>query len=90
MFQAWHEVQVSWQKSRQKYYLPTLKHIIKVGLAQKEVQDSQELRQAFQALESGRQPTVEEILSFKQLFDKGPLNLQALTAPYARYFFAVN
>ncbi len=83
-YQEWHEVQVSWQKSRQRYYLQSLKQLVKLCQAHKEVNESQDLKQIFQALESGSQLTVDQIIAIKSLFEKGPLNLRELTPPYAR------
>ena len=84
-YQEWHEVQVSWQKSRQRYYLQSLKHLEKLCQAHKDVKESQDLKQIFQALESGSQLTVDQIIAIKSLFEKGPLNLRELTPPYARW-----
>ena len=83
--QEWHEVQVSWQQSRQRYYLQSLKHLVKLGQSHKDVKESQDLKQIFQALESGSQLTVDQIIAIKSLFEKGPLNLRELTPPYARW-----
>jgi hypothetical protein len=75
---------MSRQKSRQRYYLFTLKHLVQIGKANKDMLDTEDGKQTIEKLEFGVQPTAEEILSLKSLFEKGPLSIKGLAAPYAR------
>ena len=77
-------MQVSLQKTRQRYYLFTLKHLIQIGKANKDKLDTQDAKQAIENLETGIQPSVEEIVSLKCLFEKGAMSMKGLAAPYAR------
>ena len=77
-------MQVSWQKSRQRYYLFTLKHLINIEKGNKDKLGTEDAKQTIGKLEMGCQPTLEEILSLKSLFEKGPLSMKGLAAPYAR------
>jgi len=77
-------VNESWLKSRQRFFSPTLTQLVKIGQASQDVKDSDDWRRAFRILELGKSPTVEQILSIKPLFEKGPLQLKSLKASYAR------